>query len=41
VGKVVGHVIALECLHVAPADDARGEGPRAVEKELVDEGDLA
>ena len=24
VGEVVGHVIALECLHVAAADDARG-----------------
>ena len=40
-GEVVGHVIALEGLHVAAADDARSEGPRGVEEELVDEGDLA
>ena len=40
VGKVVGHVLALEGLHVAPADDAGREGLGCVEEELVDEGDL-
>ena len=41
VGEVVGHVLALEGLHVAPADDAGREGLGGVKEELVDEGDLA
>lgn len=40
-GEVVGHVLALEGLHVAAADDAGCEGPGGVEEELVDQADLA
>lgn len=41
VGQIVGHVVALEGLHVAPSDDARREGLGGVEEQLVDEVDLA
>ena len=40
VGEVGGHVIALQGLHVAATDHARGEGPRGVEEQLVDERGL-
>ena len=40
VGEVRGHVIALQGLHVAATDHARGKGPRGVEEQLVDERDL-
>ena len=40
-GDIGGHVIALEGLKAAAARDARSEGPRGVEEELVDEGGLS
>ena len=36
-GEVSGHVIALQGLHVAATDHARGEGPRGVKEQLVDQ----
>lgn len=41
VGEVVGHMIGLEDLHVALADDSGGKGSRGMEQEFVDKGDLA
>lgn len=40
-GEVSGHVVPrAEGLHVDATDHARGEGPRGVEEQLVDERGL-